>query len=58
MERCEQCGLVWNVSEKARLTAGVYVCPVCEAKNRRRTPGGSAGKDRKKMTGGGSDDAF
>lgn len=34
-ERCEQCGRIWGVSACARYYAGVYICPQCEAKNRR-----------------------
>lgn len=34
-ERCEQCGRVWGVSACASYYAGVYICPQCEAKNRR-----------------------
>ena len=36
IEKCVQCGGILNVSEKARLIQGkVYVCPKCEAKNRK-----------------------
>lgn len=36
IEKCVQCGGILNVSEKARLIQGkVYVCPQCEAKNRK-----------------------
>lgn len=35
-EKCIQCGSVQNVSVRARLIQGkVYICPQCEAKNRR-----------------------
>ena len=35
-ERCEQCGRDWNVSQCAKLLYGkYYICPQCEAKNRK-----------------------
>ena len=44
-ERCEQCGRVWNVSVFARPYAGVYVCPICEKRNRK---GKSIGREKAK----------
>lgn len=35
------CGKTWNVSAGVRLYAGVYVCPECDSRSRRRPLGGS-----------------
>lgn len=35
-ETCIQCGRDWNVSDGAKLFLGKwYICPLCEAKNRK-----------------------
>lgn len=35
-ETCIQCGRDWNVSVMAKLFRGKwYICPLCEAKNRK-----------------------
>ena len=35
-ETCEQCGETWNVSKCAQYYAGVYICPYCDADNRKK----------------------
>jgi hypothetical protein len=35
-ETCRECGLEWNVSVKAEIPLGGYLCPKCRAKYIRR----------------------